>query len=156
MKFLDRIKELSSTIKRSDQLKTKVAADLAILIARAGLKRKQIAQRLEISEAALSIKLSGTQNLTLESISSISEAAGFDFDVVFRTTYMPRAHSFFELEEPRSEQKLADIRIRKVKGQWRAPVFNSRMAPVYTLSSGLGAAASAAANGDCLKFASNA
>lgn len=147
MKFLDRIKELGSTIKRSDQLKTKVAADLSILIAHAGLKRKDIAQRLETSEANLSIKLNGTQNLTIESISSISEAAGFDFDIVFRTIDMPRALSFFELEEPASEEKLAEMKLRKVHVHWRAPAFNLRPKPhMYSFGSGHGASKSAANN----------
>lgn len=146
MKFLDRIKELGSSIKRSDQLKTKVAADLSILIARAGLKRKDIAQKLQTSEANLSIRLNGTQNLTIESISSIAEAAGFDFDIVFRTVDMQRAHSFFELEEPASDEKLAQMKLRKVKTHWRAPVFNSRAKPMYSFGTGHGSSKNAANN----------
>lgn len=144
MKFLDRIKELGSSIKRSDQIKTKVAADLSVLIARAGLKRKDIAQRLQTSDANLSIRLSGTQNLTIESISSISEAAGFDFDIVFRTPDMPRAHSFFELEEPISGEKLAQMKLRKLKVHFRAPVFNGRAQQMYSFGGGCGSSKVAA------------
>jgi transcriptional regulator with XRE-family HTH domain len=100
MSFVDRVKALRSDLKsRAEERRQRVATDLAILISKAGFKRKEIAQKLEITEAALSIRLNGTTNLTLDSIGGICDAAGFDFDVHFRRPGEAPAASFWELEE---------------------------------------------------------
>jgi transcriptional regulator with XRE-family HTH domain len=100
VKILDLVKELRTDIKaRADERRQRVASDLAILIAKAGLKRKDVAQRLEITEAALSIRLNGTTNLTLDSIGGICDATGYEFDVQFRRADEAPALSFWELEE---------------------------------------------------------
>lgn len=101
MKILfDLVGELTSDIKnRAAERRQRVASDLAILIAKAGLKRKDVAQRLEITEAALSIRLNGKTNLTLDSISGICDATGYDFDVHFRRAEAVPAMSFWEFEE---------------------------------------------------------
>lgn len=85
MTFLDRIKSLTSDPSaRAALRKTKVASDLAILISKAQLRRRDVAKRLAVTEAALSSRLNGSANLTLDTIGSICEVAGYDFDVVFR------------------------------------------------------------------------
>lgn len=71
MSFLKRIKDLGeSASHRANLRKKKVATDLAILIAKAGLRRKDVAIKLEISEAALSSRLRGNANLSLDTIGS--------------------------------------------------------------------------------------
>ena len=100
MKILDLVRELRTDLRaRADERRQRVASDLAILIAKAGLKRKDVAQRLEITEAALSIRLNGTTNLTLDSIGGICDATGYEFDVHFRRPDEAPAMSFWELEE---------------------------------------------------------
>jgi len=68
-----------------------VAADLRILIAEQNEQYQAIAERIGISAAGLSKQLSGTANLTLESIGEICDAIGKDFDVVFRAADVRRA-----------------------------------------------------------------
>lgn len=100
MKFLDRLKNLRSDSKgRAEERKQRVASDLAIVIAKANLKRKDVASALNISEAALSIRLNGSQNLTLDSIGGICEVAGCDFDIVFRRADEAVASSFWESDD---------------------------------------------------------
>jgi transcriptional regulator with XRE-family HTH domain len=152
MKLFERLSRLSSNIKRTDQLKSKVAADLSILIALAGLKRKDVAKSLEISEAALSIRLNGMSNLTLESIDSICKVTGADFDVVFRKPETTPALSFFELEEPETNIQLSEIRIHKINvDQWRTPIF-TRDSGMRHFSISFGCASSEKAANDCTQY----
>lgn len=154
MTFLKRLKELGSTISRSDQLKTKVASDLSVLIALAELKRKDVAKRLNTSEAALSIKLNGTANLTLESICSITEAVGYDVDVVFRKRDSQRTCSFFELQQPQGDAELATMKIpRHSQDNWRVPKFDQRVTVPYSQTFEHG---SIGVGGDVVKFAPHA
>ncbi len=100
MNFFERVKTLKSDLKsRAEERRQRVASDLAILIAKAGMKRKDVAHRLDITEAALSIRLNGSTNLTLDSIGGICDAAGFEFDVHFRRPEEAPALSFWEIEE---------------------------------------------------------
>lgn len=109
MSFLQRIRSLGdSAAHRAAQRRTKVAADLGVLLAVTGLKRKDVAARLDISDAALSIRLNGTSNMTLESIGSICDAAGVEFDVVFRRKDDERARHFWENDDD------YDIKVIKV------------------------------------------
>lgn len=70
---------VSSMVGQPAGIREEVAAGLCAAIDRAGLRRKDVAQTLGITEAALSIKLSGRTNLTLESIAEIADAAGATF-----------------------------------------------------------------------------
>ena len=100
MSFLKRIKNLGeSASHRANLRKEKVATDLAILIAKAGLRRKDVASKLEISEAALSSRLRGDANLSLNTIGSICDAASVEFDVVFRKRDAPRSLNYWEQVE---------------------------------------------------------
>lgn len=101
MSFLKRIKDLGeSSSHRANMRKEKVATDLAILIAKEGLRRKDIAKRLGISEAALSSRLKGNANLTLDTIGGICDAASVEFDLVFRRRGAQRNLSYWEQAEP--------------------------------------------------------
>lgn len=103
MSFLKRIKDLGeSASHRANLRKEKVATDLAILIAKAGLRRKDVAIKLEISEAALSSRLRGNANLSLDTIGSICDAASVEFDLVFRKRDTPRSLNYWEKVEPSS------------------------------------------------------
>lgn len=75
-----------------------VTADLRILIANANKSQKEVAERIGISPAALSAKLSGDKNLTLDSIVDIADAVGAAVDVVFRATESKRAYQPWEAE----------------------------------------------------------
>lgn len=120
MKFIDRIRKLKSDKNaRSEERRARVASDLAILISKAGLKRKDVAQRLDITEAALSIRLNGTSNLTLESIGGICDVAGYDFDVVFRSPEAVVSMSSWEIDESciapiSGDKSLADFSVAQV------------------------------------------
>lgn len=101
MSFLKRIKNLGeSASHRANLRKEKVAADLSILIAKAGLRRKDVAVKLGISEPALSSRLRGNANLGLDTIGAICDAASVEFDVVFRKRDAPRSLNFWEQGEP--------------------------------------------------------
>lgn len=76
--------------------KVAVAADLAVLVHRAGLKRSDIADRLGWTRARVSQVLSGEGNLTIETIHAVAKAAGFAFDVVFREKGARRAVQIWE------------------------------------------------------------
>lgn len=101
MSFLKRIKNLGDNLAhRANLRKERVAADLAILIAKEGLRRKDVAQKLGISEAALSSRLKGDANLTLDTIGGICDAASVEFDLVFRKRGSQRYLSYWEQVEP--------------------------------------------------------
>jgi transcriptional regulator with XRE-family HTH domain len=76
--------------------KVAVAADLAVLVHRSGLKRSDVAERLGWTRARVSQVLSGEGNLTIETIHAVAKAAGFAFDVVFRERGARRAVQMWE------------------------------------------------------------
>ena len=73
-----------------------VSADLRILIAEKGLRHQEVAQAIGMSPAGLSRQLSGSANLTLESIGKICDALGKEFDIVFRNADDQRALQAWE------------------------------------------------------------
>lgn len=100
MSFLKRIKSLGESVThRANLRKEKVATDLAILIANAGLRRKDVAAKLNITEAALSSRLKGNANLSLDTIGSICDVACVEFDVVFRKRDVPRNLNYWEIHD---------------------------------------------------------
>ena len=70
-----------------DLSKEKIASSLAALISYSGIKRKDLAKKLKWKESRLSKALSGRQNLTLKSITEITVALGYDFDIIFHKDY---------------------------------------------------------------------
>jgi len=76
---------------RAKRRKAAVAAHLAIVVAKSDWTRAKVAQAANISAAQLSKQLSGSVNLTLDSISKFCDAVGWDFDVVFRPSGQPEA-----------------------------------------------------------------
>ena len=80
MSFLKRIKAIGeSKSHRANLLKEKVAADLVILISKAGLSRSDVAVKLDISEPALANLLRGDAKLGLDTINAICDAASVEF-----------------------------------------------------------------------------
>ena len=75
----------------ADLAKVAIAADLTILVQRAGLKRSEVAKRLGWTRARVSQVLSGEGNLTIETIQAVAKAAGYAFDVIFRAQGSARA-----------------------------------------------------------------
>ncbi|MBW8076522.1 MAG: hypothetical protein GJU76_00240 [Gallionella sp.] len=69
----------------------RVASNLAVLVAGSGLSRSKVAERAKMKLPQLTRALGDEPNLTLDTISRICEAAGFDFDVVFRKVGERRA-----------------------------------------------------------------
>jgi transcriptional regulator with XRE-family HTH domain len=80
----------------AELVKAAVAADLNVLVHRAGLKRSDIAQRLGWTRARVSQVLSGEGNLTIETIQAVARAAGYAFDVVFRERRARRVRQSWE------------------------------------------------------------
>ncbi len=76
---------------KSKMRQAEVSADLRLLIAESGKKYKDVATVIGITPAALSKKLGGETNLTLDSISAIAEAVGADYDILFRPKDAKRA-----------------------------------------------------------------
>ena len=85
---------------QAELAKTAVAADLAVLTARAGVSRTELAKRLGWSKARVSHVLGGNGNLTVETIHAVTRALGHRFDVVFRTSHEARAAQAWERPVP--------------------------------------------------------
>lgn len=97
----ERLASIFQKAKQSPKYKRKahqaeVSADLRVLIALSGKNFKEVAAAIGISQAALSKKLGGETNLTLDSISDIAEAVEADFDIVFRPKGAQRALQTWE------------------------------------------------------------
>ena len=86
--------------------KVAVAADLTVLVHRAGLKRSDIAERLGWTRSRVSQVLSGEGNLTIETIHAVARAAGYAFDVAFRDKAGQRAVQ--QWERPIPPERLVD------------------------------------------------
>lgn len=71
--------------------KVAVAADLAVLVARSGVSRTELAQRLGWSKARVSQVLGGKGNLTVETMHAVAHAVGARLDVMFRQPGEARA-----------------------------------------------------------------
>jgi transcriptional regulator with XRE-family HTH domain len=74
-----------------------VAAELRIQISSCGLNQHQLAEKLRMSDQALSKKLSGTANLTIGAMFDLFEAMGKDFELVARDKGIVQASSRREL-----------------------------------------------------------
>ena len=61
-----------------------VAADLALLLHHAGKSRADLARALGWSRARVTQVLSGHENLTVQTIATVTQALGYTFDAVFR------------------------------------------------------------------------
>ena len=81
---------------QAELAKTAIAADLAVLAARAGVSRTELAKRLSWSKARVSQVLGGNGNLTVETIHAVTRALGHRFDVVFRAEHEARAQQVWE------------------------------------------------------------
>ena len=69
----------------ADELKAvDVAADLTLLLHHAGQSRAELARALGWSRARVTQVLSGRENLTVQTIVSVTKALGYTFDAVFR------------------------------------------------------------------------
>lgn len=103
---MNRLNKLFERVKNSPDYKRKAAraaltADLRILIANSGKNYKEIAEEIGISPAALSSKLAGNKNLTIDSIVDIASAAGSEFDIVFRPAGRERSRQTWEKAAPK-------------------------------------------------------
>ncbi len=81
---------------QAELAKTAVAADLAVLLVRAGVTRTELAKRLGWSKARVSQVLGGSGNLTVETIHAVTRALGHRFDVVFRAAGETRVVQLWE------------------------------------------------------------
>jgi transcriptional regulator with XRE-family HTH domain len=61
-----------------------VAADLALLLHHAGKSRADLARALGWSRGRVTQVLSGHENLTVQTIATVTQALGYTFDTVFR------------------------------------------------------------------------
>lgn len=100
---MSRLKDLLNRAKQSPDYNRKMAraavtADLRILMANAEMSQKEVAEKIGISPAALSAKLSGDKNLTLDSIVDIADAVGSAVDLVFRPAATKRALQTWEVD----------------------------------------------------------
>lgn len=78
---------------------SEAAADLRVLILNSGKTFKDIAILTGVTAPALSKKLGGEANLTLESIDKIADVLGYDFDIVFRLKGEPHAVQPWQTQE---------------------------------------------------------
>lgn len=60
-----------------------IATDLVFLLKHSGLSRSELASKLGWSKSRITKVLSGDENLTVKTITSIAESLGYAFDVVF-------------------------------------------------------------------------
>ncbi|WP_298980184.1 helix-turn-helix domain-containing protein [uncultured Psychrobacter sp.] len=67
-----------------------VASDLTLLLRHSGLKRSDLATILGVKKSRITRILSGDENLTIRSITSVAEALDYTFDVVFYNKNYPK------------------------------------------------------------------
>lgn len=97
-------------------LQAEVSADLRILITQSGKSFKEIAGVIGISPAALSKKLGGEANLTLDSILRIARATGSDVEILFRPQGALRAMQPWQtLVQARTILENADALYQEIK-----------------------------------------
>lgn len=60
-----------------------IATDLVFLLKHSGLSRSQLASKLDWKKSRVTKVLSGDENLTIKTITSVAECLGYGFDVVF-------------------------------------------------------------------------
>jgi len=60
-----------------------VAADLSMLLVHANCSRSQLATNLGYKKSRISRVLSGDENLTLKTLTKVTDALGYTFDVIF-------------------------------------------------------------------------
>ena len=60
-----------------------IASDLVFLLKHSGLSRSELASRLGWNKSRVTKVLSGDENLTIKTITSVAECLGYGFDVVF-------------------------------------------------------------------------
>lgn len=60
-----------------------IASDLVFLLRHSGLSRSELASRLGWNKSRVTKVLSGDENLTIKTITSVAECLGYGFDVVF-------------------------------------------------------------------------
>lgn len=99
---------------RVKQRRELVAAHLGAAIAGLGFSRIKVAQKAKMKPAQLSRQLSGSVNLTIDTVGRICDAVGLDFDVIYRLTTHDRARQPWE-------------RIQSVSNTWHnvRPIYRS-------------------------------
>lgn len=113
-RFFEQSRNRPDYMKKAHQ--AEIAADLRLLIANSGKSYKEVAQAAGISAPALSKKLGGDSNLTLDSILAIAMAVDADFDVVFRARNAPRAMQPWEAEAKAGDiLELAESMLDRIK-----------------------------------------
>jgi len=113
-RFFEQSRNRPDYMKKAHQ--AEIAADLRLLIANSGKSYKEVAQAAGISAPALSKKLGGDSNLTLDSILAIAMAVDADFDVVFRARNAPRAMQPWEIEAKTEDMlELSEILLNRIK-----------------------------------------
>lgn len=60
-----------------------IATDLVFLLKHSGLSRSQLASKLDWKKSRVTKVLSGDENLTIKTITSVAECLGYGFDVIF-------------------------------------------------------------------------
>jgi DNA-binding phage protein len=86
-------------IEQLKKRRARVAAQLSALLATLNLSHSKVADKAHMKRSQLSRQLSGDANLTIDTIARICEAAGADFDVVFRMKAAPAAKQFWEVDD---------------------------------------------------------
>lgn len=76
-----------------------VAIELTSLLHHLGISRADLARELEWKPSRVSKALSGNENLTLNTLSSVIDAAGWDFDLVCRPKGSRRSLQPWEQDE---------------------------------------------------------
>ncbi len=83
----------------ADELKAvDVAADLTLLLHQAGKSRAELARALGWSRERVAQVLSGHENLTVQTIASVTNVLGYTFDTVFRKAGTAAAAQHWDTE----------------------------------------------------------
>lgn len=61
----------------------RIASDLVFLLKHSGMNRSELAKKLGCEKSRVTRVLSGDENLTIKTLTSVSESLGYGFDVVF-------------------------------------------------------------------------
>ncbi len=68
----------------------RIASDLIFLLKHSGLNRSELATKLGCKKSRVTRILSGDENLTIKTLTSVSESLGYGFEVVFYNKSYPK------------------------------------------------------------------
>lgn len=114
VKFLDKHYNIDTVTLQTEL----IANNLIFLLRHSGVSRSELAKRLNWKKSRVSRVLSGDVNLTLKTISAISDELGYAFDIVFYNQNYPKPKQPWKIDK---ENMTIAVQSTELKSQ---PIIN--------------------------------